>query len=261
MRSRTSGSTPAARSSSQRGAVRRSCHTIARWRGRPVHAVPHDDGLALVGDADRRRRSRRRAAATTSVKRVRAPRAQISSGSCSTHPGRGKCCGNSRYAKWRGRPSASTATVRTPVVPASMARTIGHRRSPQCIGEGASLAASAGRNSNTCVFPSWSRTSTWRSRPLRTRTTSSDLAGACSNTWPRRGPHDHLALGHRHVVVVATREQQTTVRGHRRVPRPRACRAGRRIAHAPNPTDDAAHWWSCASACSPAGATARGSTR
>ena len=40
--SRIGGSWPASRSASQRGAVRRSCHTIARWRGRPVRAVPHD---------------------------------------------------------------------------------------------------------------------------------------------------------------------------------------------------------------------------
>ena len=36
VRVRTIGSTPATRSSSQRAAVRRSCQTIARWRGRPV---------------------------------------------------------------------------------------------------------------------------------------------------------------------------------------------------------------------------------
>ena len=54
-RARISGSCPASRSASQSAAVRRSCHTIARCSGRPVRAVPHDDGLALVGDADRTR--------------------------------------------------------------------------------------------------------------------------------------------------------------------------------------------------------------
>ena len=53
VRARIIGSWPAARSASHRSAVRRSCHTIARCRGRPVRAVPHDDGLALVRDADR----------------------------------------------------------------------------------------------------------------------------------------------------------------------------------------------------------------
>src|SRR5207302_1645929 len=53
---------------------------------------------------------------------------QISSGSCSTHPGRGKCWANSRYAHPRGVPWWSTARLRTPVVPASMAMTTGIRR-------------------------------------------------------------------------------------------------------------------------------------
>ena len=48
---------------------------------------------------------------------------QMSSGSCSTQPGRGKCCGNSRYECARGSPSSPTAKARTPVVPASMAIT------------------------------------------------------------------------------------------------------------------------------------------
>src|SRR5918993_773676 len=47
----------------------------------------------------------------------------MSSGSCSTHPGRGKCCGNSRYAYPAGDPSGRTAKLRTPVVPASIAIT------------------------------------------------------------------------------------------------------------------------------------------
>ena len=97
---------PASRSSSQRAAVRRSCQTIARWRGRPVVAVPDDGRLALVGDADRRRpsrpsrcgRARRpRRASRASRPRSRRRRARPS-------PGCGKCCGNSRYARRRGRP-------------------------------------------------------------------------------------------------------------------------------------------------------------
>src|SRR5687767_12774540 len=48
---------------------------------------------------------------------------RMSSGSCSTHPGWGKCWGNSRYDQARGCPCSSTANDRTPVVPASIATT------------------------------------------------------------------------------------------------------------------------------------------
>ena len=41
---------PSARA--QMSAVRRSCQTMAWWTGLPVRAIPHDGGLALVGDAD-----------------------------------------------------------------------------------------------------------------------------------------------------------------------------------------------------------------
>ena len=54
MRSRTSGSCPAALSSSQRAAVRRSCQTIALCSGSPAGGIPDAHGLALVGDAHRR---------------------------------------------------------------------------------------------------------------------------------------------------------------------------------------------------------------
>ena len=86
---RTRGRWPASRSSSQRAAVRRSCHTMARWSGRPVRPVPRDDGLALVGDADRGdglRRPRARRRSSASVARTAS---QISSASCSTQPGWG----------------------------------------------------------------------------------------------------------------------------------------------------------------------------
>ena len=53
MRRRISGSWPAARSSSQRSAVRRSCQTIARCRRCAGAPVPDHDRLALVRDADR----------------------------------------------------------------------------------------------------------------------------------------------------------------------------------------------------------------
>src|SRR4051812_42842170 len=49
---------------------------------------------------------------------------QICSGSCSTQPGRGKCWANSSYPRAAIRPSAVTSSAVTPVVPASMARTV-----------------------------------------------------------------------------------------------------------------------------------------
>ena len=52
-RSRTSGSCPCSRSSSQSAAVRRSCQTIARCSGSPVSGSQTHDGLPLVGDPDR----------------------------------------------------------------------------------------------------------------------------------------------------------------------------------------------------------------
>ena len=55
---------------------------------------------------------------------------QISSGSCSTQPGRGKCCGNSWYPRAAMSPSSVTISAVTPVVPASMARTV-MRRPPE----------------------------------------------------------------------------------------------------------------------------------
>src|SRR5206468_2741697 len=48
--------------------------------------------------------------------------AQISSGSCSTHPGRGKCCGSSAYPRPCTFSSSSTRRQVVPVVPWSIAR-------------------------------------------------------------------------------------------------------------------------------------------
>ena len=80
-------------------AVRRSCHTIARWGVAPVtrsqattvsrwFVMP----IAATGSSIARHDLGR---ACRGVAR------QMSCGSCSTHPGRGKCCGNSRYAESR----------------------------------------------------------------------------------------------------------------------------------------------------------------
>src|SRR6266511_519747 len=46
-----------------------------------------------------------------------------SSGSCSTHPGRGNDCGNSRYPFATTLPSPSSTSAVTPVVPESIPRT------------------------------------------------------------------------------------------------------------------------------------------
>ena len=83
------------RSAAQASAVRRSCQTMALWIGLPGRAVPDHRRLALVGDADARR-CRRPAARPSRARRVHGrddARRQISSGSCSTQPGCGKCCG------------------------------------------------------------------------------------------------------------------------------------------------------------------------
>ncbi len=76
-----------------RAAVLPHDRPVQRLSGR---RVPHAHGLALVGDPDRHELARasfgvrERLAATAWVT------SQISPASCSTHPGRGKCCVNSR---------------------------------------------------------------------------------------------------------------------------------------------------------------------
>ena len=82
------------RSSSQRAAVRRSCHTMARCSGRPVRRSQATTvsrwlvmPMAATGSSQAAPRPRAASPATAS---------QISSASCSTQPGRGKCWVNSR---------------------------------------------------------------------------------------------------------------------------------------------------------------------
>ena len=83
--------------------------------------VPGEHRLALVGDADRR--DTVDADLADDLRSVRAIASQISIASCSTQPGCGKCCVNSSYSATLGEPSANTARLRTPVVPASRAMT------------------------------------------------------------------------------------------------------------------------------------------
>ena len=96
VRSRTSGSWPASRSSSQRRAVRRSCQTIARCSGSPVsrsHATTVSRWFVIPMPASRPPFTPAESSASLATARVTS---QISSASCSTQPGRGKCCRNSR---------------------------------------------------------------------------------------------------------------------------------------------------------------------
>ena len=117
---------PAAFSASQRSAVRRSCQTMALQTGCAGRAVPDDGRFALVGDADGgdvARRSCRPAAMASAATAI--CDAQISSGSCSTQPGCGKICGNSRWATAATAPPWSKRMARELVVPWSRARMLG----------------------------------------------------------------------------------------------------------------------------------------
>ena len=96
---------PATRS---RGAAARRCAGPTRRRSRAGSVMP----IAATGSSSRGDAARRSVCCVAS---------QISSASCSTQPGSGKCWVNSRYDQPRGVPSSSTANARTPVVPASMA--------------------------------------------------------------------------------------------------------------------------------------------
>ena len=96
VRSRTSGSCPASRSSSQRRAVRRSCQTIARWSGSPVprsQATTVSRWFVMPMPASPRPSVPAESSASRATARVTS---QISAASCSTQPGLGKCCWNSR---------------------------------------------------------------------------------------------------------------------------------------------------------------------
>ncbi len=99
---RMRGRWPSATRRSHRAAVRRSCHTMARCRGRPS-LRPHATTVS--------RWSVIPMAATgwssddTSSPSTACVTSQISSGSCSTQPGLGKCWVNSRYDAAHGEPA------------------------------------------------------------------------------------------------------------------------------------------------------------
>ena len=88
--------TRSAGSSAQRSAVRRSCQTMAGWTGRPVRRS-HTTVVSRWFVIPRANTSAGRILASASACRADSSTlAQISSGSCSTRPGAGKCCVISR---------------------------------------------------------------------------------------------------------------------------------------------------------------------
>ncbi len=141
VRRRMARSAPALLILSIRGAVRRSCQTIAlctawpvarsqrttvsRWFVMPIAARPP----ALTP------------AAFNASRAVSCVDSQISSGSCSTQPGCGKCWANSRCAAPRLRPRPSRTMARELDVPWSRARTYGTFQSlpkgKRCLSEAA----------------------------------------------------------------------------------------------------------------------------
>ena len=119
----------------QRG-VTGGAQCVAHRRGAPIlpddrirdrlarRAIPEHRRLALVGDADGREIARRRCRAFASASCMTPDCvAQISIGSCSTHPGCGKICRNSCCATARTVPAWSNTSARELVVPWSRART------------------------------------------------------------------------------------------------------------------------------------------
>ena len=121
-RSTGRGRAPSAGGSGRRAAprsarsVRRSCQTIAGCTSR---LLPRSQTTVVsrwfVIPSDSRSRAATPAAASASAA-VCSALAQISSGSCSTHPGRGKCCRISRYPRRAPRGSGSRTRHVVPVV-------------------------------------------------------------------------------------------------------------------------------------------------
>ena len=149
--------------------------------GAPVRAVPDDDRLALVGDADRGdglARSRRVAAATSaSVSSVARP--DVVGVVLDPARAAGSAAGTRGTPSASVRPSSSTASVRTPVVPASIAST---------------TAIGAGRIS---VAPERGTVSRSRSGARARPRSSSAAASACAAV---AGAPARCALGRQHPV-------------------------------------------------------------
>ena len=117
VRSRIRASCPSATSLSQNPAVRRSCQTTAGWITSPVarSQITTVSRWFVMPIAARSVIAIPASASAPSI--VATVSRQMSSGSCSTQPGRGKCCGSSICARPTGRPAASKTMEREEVVP------------------------------------------------------------------------------------------------------------------------------------------------
>src|SRR5262249_10122441 len=122
VRSPTISVRPAVLQRSHRAAVRRSCHTIALFIGRPLarsHRTVVSRWLvmptAAIGPS----------APAIASRQVDTTLCQISSGSCSTQPGRGYNWVSATCALCRGCPAVSNRIARVGVVPWATARTRG----------------------------------------------------------------------------------------------------------------------------------------
>ena len=120
---RTLSSTPVARSSAHRSAVRRSCQTMALATGAPV-ARSHSTTVSRWLVTPMAAMSEALAPACLSADRAHSSCVdQISAASCSTQPGLGKICWNSFWAVAMGEPRRSNTMARELVVPWSSAST------------------------------------------------------------------------------------------------------------------------------------------
>src|SRR5882724_11079856 len=100
------GSWPSAFSLAQMSAVRRSCQTMARWMAWPVrrsHTTVVSRWLVMPMAA---MSFAVRPAFFSASRQVAMVEVQMSSGSCSTQPDAGKCCGNSCCADADGNVAA-----------------------------------------------------------------------------------------------------------------------------------------------------------
>ena len=102
--------------------MRRSCHTIALWMGRPVwrsqiSVVSRWLVIPIAATSDARIPALDSASCATPIWVL-----QISVASCSTQPGRGKICRNSFWPTALMSPAWSKTMARLLVVPWSSAR-------------------------------------------------------------------------------------------------------------------------------------------
>ena len=111
------GSWPSAFSLAQTSAVRRSCQTMARWIAWPVarsHTTVVSRWLVMPMAA---MSFAVRPAFFSASRQVAMVEVQMSSGSCSTQPEAGKCCGNSCWAVAAMEMSCRNTIAREEVVP------------------------------------------------------------------------------------------------------------------------------------------------